>query len=312
MFNRLSGDPTALCVREGYNPTVDYVRMLSALVIVQFHSQSVLAPLGESAVGFFTLCMVWFTLRGFSSGRPANYAQRVRRLMVPFAVWCAITLACKLGHAALTGRDPMAELGHFLPPDGSFSQLWFLPWAVGVTFLLGAVARHVTLVVDWGTLVAALAALGAGSVLLLQIWGQEDLPLVLRLSALYLPSVGVGVVIFAARHSGPMVLAAALGCSGLGVAMGLLGVPGVQQFLFAPPLMAAALMVRSPEFGWTRGLGQMSMDIYLVHVLVIAVVYALPLPAPPTALGGVIVVAASIAVALAMQRLRQRRMPAVT
>lgn len=306
MTHRLSGAPPVLTVQEGYNPTVDYLRLGAALVIVQFHSKSVLMPLGETAVSFFTICMVWFTLRGLTSGRPAALSQRAWRLMQPFFIWCAITLACKLGQAFASGGDALAELIVFVPPRGSFAQLWFLPWAVGVTFLLAWAVRRVSMQISsWGQLAAALAALGAGSLPLLAIGTDNGLPLIVRLGALYLPSVAMGAVIFAARENGVLLLSAAMGCSLIGSLLGLFGIDGVQQFLFAPLLMAVALMVRLPEFGWTRRLGQVSMDVYLVHVLVIAVAYALPVPQPHTVVGGILIVLVSLAIAAAMQ-LRSR------
>lgn len=302
MIHRSLGHRAVLSVLDGYNPTVDYLRLLSAVVIVQFHSQATLAPLGESAVGFFVICMVWFSLKGLTSGRPADLGGRARKLMYPFFVWAGLMIACKLGHALLTGRDPVAEVLNFVPPGGSFSQLWFLPWAVLVTWLLALAARHLPMrIASWGQLGGSLALLGAGSALLLEVWAREDLPLMLRLSALYLPSVGVGMMIFAARGDGVLLLAGALGCCVLGLVLGAVGVVGVQQFLFAPLLMAAALMVRGPEFAWTRRLGQISMDLYLVHVLVIAMVYALPMPRPGTMIGGIAVLVFSFAMAAVMQ-----------
>ncbi|WP_136683163.1 acyltransferase family protein [Falsirhodobacter xinxiangensis] len=306
MTYRLLGVPSAPTVQEGYNPTIDYLRLAAALVIVQFHSKSTLAPLGESAVAFFTICMVWFTLRGLTSGRPAALGQRTWRLMQPFFVWCAIMLACKLGQAFATGGDPMVEIWRFLPPRGSFAQLWFLPWAVGVTFMLAWAARRTVMQISsWGQLGAALVVLGVGSLPLLALWADDSLPLILRLGALYLPSVGMGVVIFAARGNGVLLLSAAMGCSLLGSLLDIVGIEGAQQFLFAPLVMAVALMVRLPELGWTRRLGQVSMDVYLVHMLVIAVAYSLPVPAPHTAAGGILIVLASLAIAATMQ-LRSR------
>lgn len=302
MTYRLSDAPPALMVQEGYNPTVDYLRLGAALIIVQFHSKSVLMPLGESAVAFFAICMVWFSLCGLTSGRPAALGLRVWRLMQPFLLWFAITLACKLGQAFATGGDPMEEIARFFPPQGSFAQLWFLPWAVAVTYLLAWAARRVSLhVASWGQLAAALAALAVGSLPLLAIGTDDALPLIVRLGALYLPSVAMGAILFAARRDGMLLLSAAMGGSLIGSLMGLFGVDGVEQFLFAPLVMAAGLLVRLPEFGWTRRLRQMSMDVYLVHVLVIAVAYALPVPQPHTAAGGILIVLVSLAIAAAMQ-----------
>ncbi|OWJ75335.1 hypothetical protein CDV49_17370 [Haematobacter genomosp. 1] len=61
----------------GYNPTVDYIRFLAALVIVQFHARAPLNVIGQGAVGFFILAMIWFTLNGLQRRKePVGAASR--------------------------------------------------------------------------------------------------------------------------------------------------------------------------------------------------------------------------------------------
>lgn len=288
-------------IAEGYNPTVDYLRLSAAIVIVQFHASATLAPMGEGAVGFFVIVMVWFTLRSaLTLTHPLRYlSERARRLLRPFAVWTVILLASKIADGLLRG-DPAGNIVHFLPPNGSFAQLWFLPWALLVTAALVAVQPLWAHPVTTGAgMLRGVVAVTLGAAVLLAVWMQDDLALILRLCALYSVSVLAGVLLFRLRADGLLMVAAAAGLCAGGIALRLCGFEGTQQMVAAPPLLVAALMIRLPEAGWTRRLPVLSMDIFLAHTAVIAVV-GLALPYG-SAGAGIAAVVGSIAVALVLQ-----------
>lgn len=84
-----------------------------------------------------------------------------------------------------------------------------------------------------------------------------------------------------------------------GVVLQWLGLTSSQ--FWVPLLIVGALLVPLPEFRWTRRLGQMSMDIYLVHILVLgAIGSVLGIPTNTTP-GVLLAFVFSIAAAAVMQ-----------
>ena len=294
-----------LALVEGYNPTVDYMRFLAALVIVLFHAHAPGGQAGETAVGYFTLVMVWFALHGASRhAGPLGPVLRSRcaKLLYPFIVWNLIYLAAKAAQTMVSGGSFWGELAKWLPPAGSFGQLWFLPWAAVISAGIFIAAQFIRFEIRTpqaaaiGCGLAALVTLGA-----LRLWTHAELPPFLALSVLYLPSVVAGIVIFALRRAPLALLTAAVGISLFGLVLQQFGLQGTQQLIFAAPLMALSLFLRTPRFRWTKAAGAMSMDIYLVHLLSIAVMSSI-LGIPTTTLsGGILIVLLAFAMALPLQ-----------
>ena len=289
----------------GYNPTVDYIRFLAALVIVQFHARAPLNVIGQGAVGFFILAMIWFTLNGLQRRKEpvgAAIAMRGRRLLYPFLIWGVLQILAKVAQSVMTGGSLIEELQAWHPPVGSFGQLWFLPWALAVSAVLILLAQKTTFQISsWRPLLFWLVLFALATIACLEVWSWQELPLILRLSVLYLPSVGVGMLIFAVRNSGwILIFVTAIICL-FGLVLRAAGMDGTQQLILAPPIMVLSLMVRTPEFGWTRKLGQLSMDIYLVHILMLSVAGAILGIATHTFAGGIMICLLSLGAALVMQ-----------
>ncbi|KFI24717.1 hypothetical protein CN97_14085 [Haematobacter massiliensis] len=289
----------------GYNPTVDYIRFLAALVIVQFHARAPLNVIGQGAVGFFILAMIWFTLNGLQRRKEpvgAAIAMRGRRLLYPFLIWGVLQILAKVAQSVMTGGSLIEELQAWHPPVGSFGQLWFLPWALAVSAVLILLAQKTTFQISsWRPLLFWLVLFALATIACLEVWSWQELPLILRLSVLYLPSVGVGMLLFAVRNSGwILIFVTAIICL-FGLVLRAAGMDGTQQLILAPPIMVLSLMVRTPEFGWTRKLGQLSMDIYLVHILMLSVAGAILGIATHTFAGGIMICLLSLGAALVMQ-----------
>ncbi|WP_141246475.1 acyltransferase family protein [Actibacterium ureilyticum] len=293
-----------LALVKGYNPTVDYMRFLAALVIVLFHAHAPGGQAGETAVGYFTLVMVWFALHGASRHTgPLGPVLRSRciKLLYPFVVWNLIYLSAKAAQTMVSGGSFWDEVAKWLPPAGSFGQLWFLPWAAVISAGIFMAAQSIRFEIRTpqaaaiGIGLAALVTLGA-----LRLWTHAELPPFLALSVLYLPSVVVGIVIFALRHAPLALLAAAMGTSLFGLMLQQFGYQGAQQLIFAAPLMALSLFLPTPRFRWTKAAGVMSMDIYLVHLLSIAIMSA-TVGIPATLSGSILIVLLAFAMALPLQ-----------
>ena len=301
-FGRLTSLPQVV---QGYNPTVDYLRLAAAFMIVQFHAHGPLAMLGEPAVGFFVIVMVWFTMMGLrrpKQERGPYLRQRSLRLLYPFMVWVALHLLAKI---VANGFDPVrtwTEFRPYLPPEGSFGQLWFLPWAVLVSALLAMLFwKRDPEIAGPGGALAGLAVCGIVTLACLSAWSFLDLPLLAGLCILYTPSVVNGVVLFMARQRSGLLLAIAAALTVLALGLQMAGLRGAPQIYVGVPVTILALTVALPRLSWSGRAGTMAMDIYLCHVLVIAVMSGLLGIDSTTVAGSLLCCLGAFAVALVMQ-----------
>ncbi len=292
---------------DGYNPTVDYARFFAAAVIILFHAGAPGHVFGEAAVAFFTIAMCMFGLR--SAEKTKNQAlpalrKRAIRLLHPWLVWSAVYLAAKTAQAIISGQPVMGELHAWLPPTGSQSQLWYLPFAVVVTVFLAALTQICEIAIqsrkNW---LLAIMACALCSAPLLHIYTYADLPLFFGLCVLYTPSVFMGVLFYAVRNDVEWIIKQALLLTGFGLVLKTLGLLGTQQLIIGAPITALVLLVKTPAFSFTKLLGDYAMNMYLVHILVISILWNVGPVAPDTLAGGVLAVVGTIAAAVALQRL---------
>lgn len=193
--------------------------------------------------------------------------------MYPFLIWGGLQVVLKIVDAVISGDSIWKELQLWLPPQGSFAQLWFLPWAVMISAVLSALfwkrtlrfRSHLWAWFAWGGAILASSAC-------LATWYLQDLPMVLRLSLFYMPSVMIGILLFTCREDGRMMIALAAATLIFGLVLRAAGLPGTLQLTLAAPILVAALMIPSPRFRWTSSLATLSMDIYLAHILLLAMV----------------------------------------
>lgn len=288
-------------IQGGYNATVDYAKFLSAIGIVLFHSGAITGTFGEASVGYFSTIMVWFMCLALAKGLPNFVSVRAKKLLKTFLIWVAIYIAI-VAAVAVVRRKPVGfEILSWLPLSGTFGPLWFLPWAVLVAAALALAFRFIPLEIKNAQHAAvAIVASMAITVACLMIWTSKALPLVLGLCILYVPSVLVGILIYQLRENRTNLVIFAISVSTFGLALSLVGLKGTSQLFLGAPAMVAALLLFKPSLPKSKALGVMSMDIFLVHYLVIGIV-AGPLGFNPSEfVGALVVVILSISAALLM------------
>jgi hypothetical protein len=246
--------------------------------------------------------MVWFMLLGLNR-KPEGFVRiRATKMLRTFAIWVVIYAVSTVAAAMIKGESPLAALVKWLPFNGTFGQLWFLPWAAVVTGVIASIAKTFTLDTrSYMGLTISFVLCAAISIVCLSIWTAKPFPLVVLLCILYVPSVLVGILIYQSRHSKLSLIASAVAICVFGVAMNFLGYDGTSQLIYGAPIMALSLLLVTPALPLSKRLGSMSMDIFLVHILAIAAVGGPLGISTTTASGGLIVVGLTLVLAILMQ-----------
>lgn len=259
-------------VSETFNPSIDYARFVAAVMVLIFHAGYLGAIGSQLPVAFFTIILVFLTLRS-RSVRSGGLASRMGRLIRPWAVWCIIYGLVQILKGLLEHRSPWPFLRDWLPPGGTQGQLWFLPFAALVTLGLFALPRQRLRTRPQSlALPAVLAAVGLG---LIGPTGHLPETPILTVYTLFLPSVAVGVLFYGLHQRRDRLLAAAAGLGFFGAVLWSFGLPDTIPFTLAAPIAALALCFPLPSLPGARALGALSMDIYLNHILALAVVNVL-------------------------------------
>ena len=122
---------------DGYNATVDYLRMLAAILIVLFHAGAPAGGFSVAAVGVFAFFFAFFTLRSVrAEATDTPIRNKARRLLRPWLTWSLLYAALILGGALTSDQSVPAAFADWLPPHATQYQLWFLPWAFVVALVL--------------------------------------------------------------------------------------------------------------------------------------------------------------------------------
>jgi len=250
------------------NGSADILRTGAAVIIVLFHARLPGSMFMMSAMGVFTVLLTYHArLQADRHGPGPAVAARAGRLLRPFAVWFCIYVAALLADAARTGQPLLASLSDWLPPNGTMHHLWFLPFAFVTATLASLVPGRDNADGGWGIAVSAPFAAATLAV----AWASLGLPPPLRVWGNYLPAALLGLVLaLMPAHRGPR-MALALISAGLGLVLLWLGWPATQQFVISVPLVTVALITPIPSSPAIRRLADMSMAIYLVHPLMLAV-----------------------------------------
>lgn len=190
----------------------------------------------------------------------------------------------------MRGKPIGFEVLNWLPLSGTFGPLWFLPWAVLVAAALALAFRFLPLEIKSAQHAAvAIAASMAITAACLMIWTSRTLPLIFGLCILYVPSVLVGTLIYQLRENRTNLIILAISVSIFGLALSFFDLKGTSQLLLGAPAMVASLLLFKSYLPGSKALGVMSMDIFLVHSLVIGIV-AGPLGFNPSEFAGALVV----------------------
>lgn len=309
-FNR-SSDLPKISKSNQYNATIDYGRFVAVIIIVLFHAKAPLGQFGPTAVAFFVVAMVFFSMRSKAATQPFSQLMetRARRLLVPWLVWLAIYAAAKIAQNLVSGEDPVADLLAWLPPTGTTGQLWFLPFAFITSLLLAywTIKLHTISEnrIGWALLGSLTAFFTIISITAWTIVGAQWLGFLIYI--VYLPSLFFGILLTLAQTRKARIIIVC-GALALGAIIASFGGDMTQQIFIGIPLAMIALEVRLPETRFARKLGQISMGIYLVHLLVIA---ALPRATgidPSTLLGGVLCCLGAVGLALLIDATPLRRL----
>lgn len=119
-------------------PDIELLRVVAAFAIVWFHAQVAGHDLAYG--GLVTFLILSTFLADKSRARPGMFIVRVRRLLVPWAVWMVVYGAINLRH----GR-PFVPLGHGLLAgilSGAAIHLWYLPFVFFCLVVSDALRRR--------------------------------------------------------------------------------------------------------------------------------------------------------------------------
>lgn len=249
-----------------YNPAIDYLRFAAALGVVLFHGGAIGRYGGELPVAFFTIALCYFTLQKRQSGATQG---RVWRFLWLWLIWTAIYAALKAAQSVQQGIPAIPDLLDWLPPAGHQGHLWFLPFAALISALVTLVPVR-RMGRNW--VLPGLVALALCSFATSALAASALLPPMLRLFALYLPSVFLGVLLFAARGDARALLLLSAVSVATGLALWAAGSGGYLQLLFGAPVTAAAMRWPPAALPGSRVLGKLSLHVYLVHMMALVAV----------------------------------------
>lgn len=300
----VAGNPMGMIALpgSGHSPAVDCLRMIAAILIVLFHAHAPAGQFSVASVGVFAFFLAFFALRSARSRNGfVSIRSRSARLLRPYLTWSLLYAALILAGALTSDESVSAAFSDWLPPEATQYQLWFLPWAFVVSLVL---SRAIPLIPDSpGPALAIPLLLGGAALSGLALVTAEHggLPPFFALWALYIPSVLAGTLAFILRGSAIGLVSLAAGSVALAVAAHSTGLGGAQQLLLGVPAAILALCLRTPDSIWSRQLGEMSTDVYLVHAAVIAVLVRVCDVPTGTALCGVLAVGLSFTFSAALR-----------
>lgn len=264
--------------RNENNAVIDILRLCAVFPVVQVHAYAPLGFLNIAGVGFFAISMTWFILQKInhiSLERSQVVIQRLNRLMVPFFIWFFLYLVLKILDAVYNNEDPLEQFLAWIPPQGHFAQLWYLPWAalvsVALIFLFSKERleylekfslKHNFYFLIFCLLLITFITFGG--------YGRIDVKIA-DLFLMYIPSVICGICLFAVRSSTRIFILSGVIFSISGALIWALGYPGGQQLAIATPLLVIGIMIPFSLGKFGSKISQLSFDIYLCHLLVIAI-----------------------------------------
>lgn len=265
----------------GRNGTIDLLRLLAAAIIVLFHARAPGGLFMTPAVAAFTAILAYNACR--SEQRAGSSASRIRRFLQPFAVWVGIFVVLRSLDALLSGEPVAAALTSWFPPFGTMHHLWFLPFGFAVASLAPAVLRALRLRLGNPGALCLLVLLAVGWLVL---WESLELPQGVRIFGLYLPSALLGMALTLVPLRPVPLFLAFLACLLGGLVLRELAVNNSAQIFLGLPVVIAALLFPMTETSASRLAAALSLAVYLIHPLIMAVVLRLtPLASGSGALG---------------------------
>lgn len=266
------------------NAGLDLLRLVAALVVVLFHAKAPGGGLMPAALGIFAAILGLLAMAGADrAGFDDFVRRRARRLLRPFLIWATVYLVLRLADAAAAQEPLLPTLAGWFPPAGTMGALWFLPFAFLASVTVAAVRRAWPAVAG-PRLALPLATVGAGLWLLL--FDRLSLAPGLEVFLHFEPALFFGMALAAAGPEPFRIGFTALVGVLLGLAAEVAGIAGAAQLYVAVPLVALALLRPVGQTRASRSAADLSMAVYLLHVLVLSVLLrATPFQVGSLALG---------------------------
>lgn len=254
------------------NASFDYARLLASLGIIVFHTGAPGAEIGYAGLSFFVILLAPFGLQQealMTAGFGAYARSRANRLLLPWIGWGLLYTLAKGAKILLAHKLTGGEFELWMLATGPALHLWFLPFAFLAGLILRAqypLYRRVAASSVAPAAGFALAALAFGMVLFLP-YKTFAIPFAQYLFAL--PSFLLGLS-FAylkqapARWAVMTLVTADLWLGGLP--------PGWLQLCLAGWVVLACFAIPLAETGLSRLCAALSLTIYLLHPLVLALI----------------------------------------
>ena len=176
-------------------------------------------------------------------------------------------------------------------------HLWFLPFGFAVACLSPPAFRCLHRVA--GPVGSATLLLLAACLWLI-LWESLTLPQGVRIFGRYLPSVALGMALASLPERPATMFYAFLVCLLTGLGLRELAVNNSAQIFLGLPIVAAALALPLPDSRSTRLTADLSLAVYLIHPLIMAVLLRLTGLQIGTAALGFATLSASVAFGLVL------------
>ena len=255
---------------------VDELRIIGSIGIVWFHAMLPGAGIGHAGLLVFIIFAVVFAPSGVAWRDAGSViGKRSRRILIPWILWCAIYAALRITSSIVSEEPPLGWIQINMLLYGTWTHLWFLPyifsvnsvmilWTAGESFIAvrrGAMAclaiaillptcfMHSTqfssLGAPFGEWVYAAPALGFGLLLWL-VRRSRSYACIFFMAGLILFCLGVF------RCSDGRIWQVGIGVT-------------VAVFPF--------VLIKSTENTMVEYLGKLSMGVYLVHPIFLAMLF---------------------------------------
>jgi Acyltransferase family len=252
-----------------YRPAVDIARMVSAALIVCFHSPD--APNKEIIIaGLAYFVLLTFCIQGFSDLTARSYSLRKRalRLVWPWLLWSLFYALLKVA----SHQPPVRDLRHY-PGDllmGTEIHLWFLPFVfvggIAGHFLLRAAFR---LSGPWALLLLSLIAASLAGVAPL-VADLLTSPFAQWMYAA--PLLPIGLAIGLSQHL-PTSRRAYHYLAILALTLLIAWCCGEPSYVIGVSVLLIAILPKCRDLQTLKWFASLSMGIYLLHPAVFLVVY---------------------------------------
>ncbi|WP_029066515.1 acyltransferase family protein [Labrenzia sp. DG1229] len=265
------------------NGSVDLLRFVGAIGIIQFHCGTPGHPISLAALPMFVILLVYF-------GEGRSLQGSARRLIAPWLIWSAIYAALKIAQSVVSGTLLSSEFAPWMLFAGTSIHLWFLPFAFVFLCACTKVPERITPAALW-TLCLVLSAA------VLWVFNTQTVPAPFMQWLAVIPAACAGLIM--RRTQNALLPPAVLALSGFTAL--LLGIDGMTiQLAVAGLAVVLAMAVRLPQSALTDFLSDISFGLYLAHPAVLAaVLYVVPIGSPllfPAVLTG------SLAATLALRK----------